>query len=637
MGKIVLMVPRESMLYLAHNVLGEKQYEIDEMMVTSTSEVVKRAKEAIQNGAEVIIARGVQASLIKRNTEVPVAEIVLTAQEMGLLVTRAKALIQKEKPAIAVVGFKNMFCDMTYFEQLYQVDLRTYFAKDNDTLEQMAKQAAEDGADVIIGGDIAVRTAKWLKVPSLFLSATEDSIRNAFEAAKRIRYAIETEKRNAAQFATMLDYSFGGMLQTDREGRVIKVNPGMEGILKSGAENLEGNKITHLMPELDQEKVDEILRKGGDNYSFCIQIHQTAVYGILAPVVVDGRTEGAFLSCHKVKTPQNGEKKNREAASEGRNGKPALGRFSDLISRSEAMKNAVSLARLYSQSERPVLICGEVGTETWLMAQGIHNNGSRGSEAFIEMECEGLSGEEQEELLFGRDAAASQASDGTLLIHKVSQLSLQNQFHLYRMMTQKYYVNRKTSRCVPVNVRILAEEEKELSDLVREGKFRPDLAYLLSGLTLTVPPLRERPEDLEIFLETYIERACDCYGRYHVLTQGAKKRIYDYPWPGNRLQLEAFCDRLILTARKRSLDEIQVSQLLETMYPKRQEEDARDGRNGQSTQKRQMEPADGEGKRLLEALEKCRGNRMQAARELGISKTTLWRRMKQYGIEWNEK
>ena len=142
-----------------------------------------------------------------------------------------------------------------------------------------------------------------------------------------------------------------------------------------------------------------------------------------------------------------------------------------------------------------------------------------------------------------------------------------------------------------------------------------------------------------------MRECCEHYSRFHVLTQGAMKVLSEYPWPGNLFQVENFCERLILTAGKRSLDEIAVRRMLEELYPV-------DGRG-----KNEMAGAGGwnpggaaavgrgygaqggipalpdEAERIAETLRRLRGNREKTAKELGMSKTTLWRRMKEYGIE----
>ena len=139
MGKTILLVSREEMLHQAHNILQEKKYTIHGMRVISTENAVMEARKAIADGASIIIARGLQASLIKQYTDIPVVEIVLTAQEMALLVMRARQIVAKSRPVIAVVGFRNMFCDMSYFDELYGIDLRMYFAEQGAQLQGLCE------------------------------------------------------------------------------------------------------------------------------------------------------------------------------------------------------------------------------------------------------------------------------------------------------------------------------------------------------------------------------------------------------------------------------------------------------------------------------------------------------------------
>ena len=185
---------------------------------------------------------------------------------------------------------------------------------------------------------------------------------------------------------------------------------------------------------------------------------------------------------------------------------------------------------------------------------------------------------------------------------------------------------------------------------------RQDLYYLLSGLELAGPSLRERREDLEKKLEDTLGECCDRYGRYHVLTKGARQILLDYPWPGNLLQIESFCDRLVLTAVRRSLDEVAVKSLLAELYPEHGKNGGQDQMAGsgladgpaQAEEKKGMTVAPSgniypdpgmdcslareEAQRIMAALRKNGGNRQWTAEDLGISKATLWRRMKKLGI-----
>ena len=272
MGKIVLLVSREEMIYQAHNILQEKQYEIQEMRVVKTEDTVMEARQMIAAGATILIARGLQASLIKQYTDIPVVEIVITAQEMGLLVTRARQILKKQRPFIAVVGFKNMFSDMSYFETLYDIELRTYYATGEYSLYDAAKEAVADGADLIIGGDTAVAAAQAAGVPSLFLSTTEDSIRTAFSVAERMDFAMGAEKRNAAQMETLLDSSINGVMRLDGEGKVLSANPAMEQMMGKEEREVTGSSLWAIFPETERQGLKKALETGEENCSCFLRI-----------------------------------------------------------------------------------------------------------------------------------------------------------------------------------------------------------------------------------------------------------------------------------------------------------------------------------------------------------------------------
>ena len=178
-------------------------------------------------------------------------EIVLTAQEMALLVMRARQIVKKQLPVIAVVGFRNMFCDMSYFDELYDIRLKTYYASQGmeDELKELVRQAVTDGADLVIGGDTAISAATEMGVPSLFVSMTEESLRNAFSMAESMEYAMKTEKKSEAQMEVLLDYTFNGVIRLDSKGIVMGVNPLMTDMIGQTEEELKGLSIQKIAPE----------------------------------------------------------------------------------------------------------------------------------------------------------------------------------------------------------------------------------------------------------------------------------------------------------------------------------------------------------------------------------------------------
>lgn len=625
MGKIALLVSREEMLYQAHNLLQEKAYDVGIMRVIKTGEAVSEARRSVAEGAAIIIARGLQASLIKQYTNIPVAEIMLTAQEMALLVVRAKQILKKKNPVIGVIGFENMFCDMSYFDTIYEIDLRTYFAEKGSELEAAAEQAVADGVDLMIGGDTVVEVAGRHKIPSLFLSITEDSMRNAFEMAERMAFAMRAEKRNAAQMETLLDYSFNGITRIDADGRIRDINPIMEDILKKTRAEVQGQAAGQVYRELNQESLRQVLNEGRDSYSLFMQINGTSMFALIAPVVIDDRVDGAILTCHRMK------KISAPKAEKRPHGLMALGEFDDLIQDSAAMQGCVRLSKLYAMSEKPVLILGEAGTEKRMLAQSIHNAGLRRGKPFIEVSCDGAGDDAQFEMIFGDKGAAALAGGGSVLIEEIGALTKANQYRLYQLIRHRLRSSRGVVRYPGADVRIIAASHQPLLNVMREGRFREDLYYLLAGLMVKIPPLRERKEDLRITIETGIRTCCENYSRFHVLTRGALERLLEYPWNGNLLQVENFCERLILTANKRSLDEIAVSRVLADMDQEAADsETLRPGTGKFGNEKEYPEEA----ARILKTLREMRGNREKTAQTLEMSKATLWRRMKEYGIEW---
>ena len=626
MGKIALLVSREEMIYQAHNILQEKKHEIGEMRVIKTEDAVSEARQSIANGASIIIARGLQASLIKQYTDIPVVEIVITAQEMALLVSKAKQILKKDNPVLGVVGFKNMFCDMSYFDIIYGIEMRTYFAEKGDLLEDMARQAVRDNVDLIIGGDTAVGIAGETGIPSLFLSNTEDSMRNALSMAESVDYAMGVEKRNAAQIETLLDYSFNGVARLDASGSIVDINATMEDILEKKKEEVLLRPVGEVFPELLGEPFRQVLEYGKESYSLFMEISRTSLFAIVAPVVIEKKVEGAILTCHRMKRKQH---KGQELKGKGQlRGAGALGEFGDLFQESKNMQDCLRLAKLYALSEKAVFITGEPGTEKQLLAQCIHNAGLHKEGPFINISCDGLGEEAQYDMIFGDKGAAAQAKGGSLLIEDIQALTKANQYRLYQLIRHKHRLGREGQRYAGAEVRIMVTATVPLSELVKKKDFRKELYYLLEGLTVTIPPLRERKEDLEFKIRETIRDCCEHYSRFHVLTKGACKVLLDYPWRGNMIQVENFCERLILTAEKRSLDEAAVEDLLAELYPGESKVEKEDSAIKNAEVSYPLEAGE-----IKDTLLKLGGNREKTAKELGISKATLWRKMKKYHLE----
>lgn len=635
MGKIVLLVPREEMLHQAHNILQEKVYTINEMKVVTPENTIIEARNAIGKGADILIARGLQASLIKQYIDIPVVEIAATAQEMGLLVTKGKQIVGKQKPVIAAVGFANTFCDMSYFEELYGIELKTFYAENGSHLQETVQEAIQAEVDFIIGGEAAIEAAKEAEIPSLFLSLTEDSLRMAFDLAERMNEAMESERRTVARMETLLDNSFNGVVNISKDGMITTVNPMMEEILGKPASELKGQPMELIFPDMEQGKLKAVLLGELDSYSSFLQINKISIYAVTAPVRVEGETEGAILTCHKMR-------KNTGAFREKENQQDqrliAAGQFHQILQQSDRMKECVHLARLYSQSEKPVLILGEVGTEKLLLAQSIHNTGTRSEAAFLALSCSGMSEEMQREVLFGDKGTVIMTNGGTLFLEEIEQLALSNQYALFQLIRYHKNIGRDFVRNAVRNVRIIVSStlsQMELYQRMEAGIFLPELYYLFHGLILNVPPLRLRKEDLEEQIKELLKQKCEQYERYHILTKGALELLMTEKWEGNFLQLDSFMESLVLTANKRNIDEYAIRKLKENLL---QTEDFfkktyKEIENLEEMIQQKNRNMGQEEEAIRKVLKETGGSRKVTAKRLGMSTTTLWRKIKKYEIE----
>lgn len=632
MSGIALLVPREEMLRQAQAVIAEGEYKVDHFRCINTKDSAKAAEEVSKSGASVIIARGLQASIIGHSCNLPMVLIRMTAQEMGLLVTQAKRIVSTLRPRIAVVGMKNMLCDMTSFNAIFGIELQIFYYDTADQYQSVTERAIAWKPDVLIGGALAVDMAAKAGIPTLFLSSSEDSIREAMRNAATVKYASDIERRTTAQMDTLMNSSFNGVIQLTAEGKIQKINNIMEEILGSKADTLIGRKLSEIIPNLEEKEIQKVLHNNNPVFTtFCCVNHQSLL-GILTPIEIEAGIEGAIFSFNRVK--KNAQMESLALPEKYLGSNTALLTFDHLHKSSEKMECCIEQAKLFSQSSRPILICGEMGTERTMLAQCIHSNSLFRSGAFVPISCSGQTDEQQQETLFGTGRRTEEeeqidlgafgvANNGTLLLYEVDTLSLPVQYRIYQAVRYKAISHRELSRPMNIDLRIIATCSESLASLVEKGLFREDLYYLLSGLTLEVPPLRERPQDLKDTIRQYFKAFCELYDRYHTLTEGAFNVMLSYPWYGNRIQIESFCERLILLAKHRSIDEGTVRALLNKMYPIIRE---------QKHMEHIVLYSSPEAEQIQDVLTKYNGDRTKTADELGISKTTLWRRMKKYGL-----
>ena len=619
MAKFALILPRKEMVEQAGHIAREFGMDVVFNQLTSTEHVQELIPEARRLGADILVARGRQASILKAESDFPVVEIRLSGQEIALLLRRAKDLVPHiQHPKIGVVTISNLVGNIMSFESVFDIELHTYFVAKDDELEHGAAQAVAEGMDVILGGDFVNAYCRSLGKRTLFFEGTEDSIREALRVAQSVGFASDAERRNTAHLQALLDYSFNGIIELDIQGSIVRVNDVASKLLDQPQEMLIGQKLADLMPAEDAELWNDALARHQELYFSALKL--AGIYVVANAALVGDRdaTEGIVFSFYEMnKMERQGARAMRERYRLHRY--LAHGRFEDVSHASRTMRQVIRMARTFAETRQPVLLQGEVGSGKALFAQSIHNASAFAQGPFVIFRC-AAGWDDQAEAL---SAAARNADSGTLYLSDVDFLNSKGQDVLLRLLEEDVVQTKMDELPTFANVRVIASLDGNLQPLAEAKRFRWDLYYILSAMLLELPPLRTRREDLEQAIDMCLDDCVTRLDRYVVLTKESRRVLLEYPWPGNYTQLKAFIERLVLTAPSRTIHDGYVRQLLGQIYPTPDQSDLEMSNSPKySTQ----------AFALLAALRRNNGNRAAAAMELGISKTTLWRRMKEYGL-----
>jgi transcriptional regulator with PAS, ATPase and Fis domain len=310
--------------------------------------------------------------------------------------------------------------------------------------------------------------------------------------------------------------------------------------------------------------------------------------------------------------------------------------FEDILHQSAAIKRTIETAKKFSETDFNVFIVGETGTGKEMFAQSIHNHSNRKNGPFVAINCAALPENLLESELFGYVEGAftgamkggkqgyfELAHGGTIFLDEIGEISSQLQSRLLRVLQEREINRIGADKIIPIDVRVLSATNKDLLQLVKNGDFREDLYYRLDVLKLTLPPLRQRREDISLLIDAFIQEGLSPAQQF-TITEAAREALSELTWEGNIRQLKNFCDRLVVLSNNNLIDLIDVQRWIEGAMQVEQE------RNEKIYSDKRY-PSERE--KILGILERTRYNKMKTANELGISRTTLWRKLKELNIE----
>ena len=393
-----------------------------------------------------------------------------------------------------------------------------------------------------------------------------------------------------------------------------------------------GRTLEETMAECGVTNVEKI------NWRHDNTAGNTAVILRELPVLIGDQQRGSVISIKQMSEIRDLESQVRRAIVE--KGFTAKKHFNDIVGVSAAITQAKAQAKAYAPYDSAILICGETGTGKEVFAQSIHNASKRKNEAFVAINCATLPENLIESELFGHEKGAftgalregkqglfELANKGTIFLDEISELPISVQAKLLRVIQEGEFIRVGGDKLIQVDVRIICSSNKNLLQLIEERKFKADLYYRLCVLEINLPPLRERVDDIEDLAQTLLWK----YSKKHKknvqkISEDVLNALKTEPFPGNVRELGNIIERMVILSNGTTLD-------LDTMRNCNLKLPAKTSRGVCAETGTSANMHDVQINAIHSALEKCGGNKAAAARMLGISYSTLWRKMKNAGME----
>jgi PAS domain S-box-containing protein len=428
-------------------------------------------------------------------------------------------------------------------------------------------------------------------------------------------------------FETMRD----GLMVVDNEGTIVLFNRAAEEITGYRKENIIGQKSSILNCEMETDgRPDTQLEEFGAAYNKECRIKSGdgRLVHLLKNVVTVRDDQGGIIGTVESMTDITSLYK-KEIELQGI--KQELRQeywFMGLLGKSVPMQRLYEHIRNAATSEAPVLITGESGAGKNLVARALHNLSRRKDGPFLQMNCAALNEQLLESELFGHRKGAftgavsdrmgrfEAAHEGTIFLDEIGDMPMTMQVKLLRVLEEKVVERVGDHKPIPVNIRLVSATNKDLTGLLRDGKFREDLLYRINSIVIKVPPLRERSEDIPLIAFHYLKKISAANNKeIRSISPPAMEILINFPWPGNVRRLINALEHSAVTCKG---DTIEVSDLPDYLvYEKKTD----GNENRIDTEK------------LRATLALYKGNKTLAAKNLGISRVTLWKKLKAMGIE----
>lgn len=579
--------------------------------------------------ADVFIAAGANGAYLKEHLTAPVVQIKVSGFDILHALRRARQVSER----IAIFSYQAISTELEEIKEILKLDIeQCYYTTPADAREGVRRLSSE-GFKVIVGSSMINRLANEAGLAGVFLYSAE-AVRRALDDALDLARVARTEETRRAWLNTALFYLNEGVVAVDRDERIQSANPAFAKLIGVAPEWALGRQLSELSGELS---LAQTLRSGTAELEQVVRVGNRILITNRLPVLEGETHAGAVLTCQDANAIQRADR-NLRAQNRPRQF-VARYRLAQIVGASPAIVQAKTVAEQYAKVDATVLISGESGVGKELFAQGIHNASRRHGAPFVAINCAAFAETLLESELFGYEEGAftgarkggkaglfEAAHTGTLFLDEIGEMPLALQAKLLRVLQEKEVLRLGSTDPTPIDVRILAATHRDLRRMVEDGSFREDLFYRLNILKLHLPSLRERPQDIPAlaahFLAAALQRL-EAPAHAADLLPALLPRLCAYAWPGNIRELENLSERIAVFLGPQSFPDTTQQMLLRSAAPELFVPDMAHPAPELKQLARHNELA-----HIRQVLAECSGDQSQAAQKLGISRTTLWRKLR---------
>jgi PAS domain S-box-containing protein len=628
MKDIVVLAPIMDVYNKASEIIAERKYDNVEVVLGTMGEGLEIARRLEEDGAKIIVTRGGTYKMVKEALSIPVVEIKVTAYD----IIESFGKLEDPNETIGLVGYTNVVFGFDVLKKFIPNEVIKIELKKEQDIYTVIEEYKNKGIKTYIGDSNMTRIVEKLNCRGILINSQKDSILTAIQEARRIHSAIREEKNRAQQITTMADFVHDGIIAIDKNGNITTYNKAAERIFRVEFSNAINKKIKEVVPN---SMLPHVLKTGEIQIGEIQNVRDLKISTNRAPITVNGEIIGAVSTFQEITELQNIEQKIRRSLDE--KGFVAKYNFSDIIHVSAVMEECIETAKEYSRYDTPIHICGESGVGKELFCQSIHNHSLRCNGPFVAINCAAIPPTLIESEFFGYEEGSftgakkkgkpgvfELAHKGTLFLDEISEIPKELQGRLLRVLQEKQVMRLGGDKIIPIDVKIITASNKYLKEMVEKGEFRKDLYFRINVLSLRIPRLQKRKEDITVLSDYFIRKYSSIYNKKPLqITQEVSELLLNRTYEGNIRELENLIERCVILSSFDCIREGQERKLSE------KPEDTRQVKTDilESAIKGHMDLKELEDTYIKMIYNETEKNVNKTCEILKINRTTLWRKL----------